>query len=255
MPLHIVERNDLLEQSQWCQTQIQTCLAKFEEKGSEFEEKLAAQLVENHEENDDFECAAEQEMAMEASVKVATYLRDTLLGVFAEQSSPEEFIATYAFIVRHPSDCAVDDDDGGETDVQRDYYALVNHLSKLRKFFNTKTLEKQMKMALALQMVNVPIPERAEISDALNDGDGAVMEIENEESLMDAITSVNQNGICVMVDFYADSCPPCKAIAPKIEQLALATPSLRLYKVNVTHVCCEEDRFKVKEEVVKAERL
>ncbi|KAM4058687.1 thioredoxin domain-containing protein [Hirsutella rhossiliensis] len=55
----------------------------------------------------------------------------------------------------------------------------------------------------------------------------------------DELTALLQNTTYVAVDFYADWCPPCKAIAPVFESLAAkhAKPQfLAFAKVNVDHV-------------------
>lgn len=37
----------------------------------------------------------------------------------------------------------------------------------------------------------------------------------------------------VLVDFYADWCGPCKAIAPIVEQISEENPSAKIYKINI----------------------
>jgi len=39
----------------------------------------------------------------------------------------------------------------------------------------------------------------------------------------------------VLVDFYADWCPPCRELAPIVEELARENPHVRVVKVNVDH--------------------
>ncbi len=44
---------------------------------------------------------------------------------------------------------------------------------------------------------------------------------------------VLQSDVPVLVDFYADWCGPCRALAPALNQLAEETPGAKVVKVNV----------------------
>lgn len=44
---------------------------------------------------------------------------------------------------------------------------------------------------------------------------------------------VLQSDVPVLVDFYADWCGPCRALAPALEQLAKEVPEAKVVKVNV----------------------
>ncbi|ATY64118.1 thioredoxin I [Cordyceps militaris] len=79
-----------------------------------------------------------------------------------------------------------------------------------------------------------PIPETSE----------KVVKISDAAEL-DAVLSTTK---CVAVDFYADWCPPCRAIAPIFSKLAeehSSTGQLAFVKVNVDHVKTASQRYNV----------
>lgn len=51
---------------------------------------------------------------------------------------------------------------------------------------------------------------------------------------------LNKKYACLVVDFYADWCGPCKAIAPQYAKLSEKYPNIALAKINVEHKDTEE---------------
>jgi thioredoxin 1 len=54
----------------------------------------------------------------------------------------------------------------------------------------------------------------------------------------------------VLLDFYADWCPPCKALAPELEKLdKLAGGQLKIVKLNVDHLKPGDEAGKLMHEI------
>lgn len=56
---------------------------------------------------------------------------------------------------------------------------------------------------------------------------------------------VLQSEVPVLVDFYADWCPPCRALAPVLEELAGEISGAKIVKVNVDENPQLADRYRV----------
>ena len=70
---------------------------------------------------------------------------------------------------------------------------------------------------------------------------GAIVETSDET--FDTVTTENE---CVLVDFWAPWCGPCKMIAPVLEQIADERENLTIAKVNVDNNQNSPGRFGVR---------
>lgn len=61
------------------------------------------------------------------------------------------------------------------------------------------------------------------------------MTVHTLSTVKDLENTFNSNSLAV-VDHYSDWCPPCRAIAPKINDLALHYPNVTFGKVNIDNV-------------------
>ena len=65
---------------------------------------------------------------------------------------------------------------------------------------------------------------------------GEVIEIQSEEEYLRVLSEADSSDSLVVVDCYADWCPPCRAIAPVYKELAKEYSHVVFVKVNVEKV-------------------
>ncbi|KAJ6497730.1 thioredoxin-domain-containing protein [Mycena sanguinolenta] len=59
------------------------------------------------------------------------------------------------------------------------------------------------------------------------------IDIQSVKQWNESLRSATEAGMTVLVDFHAQWCGPCKAIAPRFQQLALQNPHIRFLRVDV----------------------
>ncbi|KAI0205301.1 thioredoxin-like protein, partial [Astrocystis sublimbata] len=111
-------------------------------------------------------------------------------------------------------------------------YLVLTRLTRSRHRFTMETIHYILLAFLAYSIIKAiffrdrsPIPETS----------GKVYKIANVAELRTILSSTTH----VVVDFYADWCPPCRAIAPIFSKMAddySAEGQLAFVKVNVDHV-------------------
>lgn len=62
---------------------------------------------------------------------------------------------------------------------------------------------------------------------------------------VDELNRVLKENKYVIADFYADWCPPCKALAPILEDLSKEVTDVTFIKINVDHSAELRDKFKI----------
>jgi thioredoxin 1 len=70
--------------------------------------------------------------------------------------------------------------------------------------------------------------------------------IEKGESAADAFTKIINDHSMVIVDFYAEWCPPCKKFGPIFERVAAQEPNILFVKVNTATFKDLADEYGVK---------
>ncbi|KAL6765567.1 thioredoxin-like protein [Haematococcus lacustris] len=62
---------------------------------------------------------------------------------------------------------------------------------------------------------------------------GGVLEVQTDQQYQELLSATGPNSSVAILDFTAKWCPPCKAIAPKFEELSLAHPSIKFLKLDI----------------------
>ena len=70
----------------------------------------------------------------------------------------------------------------------------------------------------------------------------SVIEHINESNFNEKVL---RSSVPVLVDFYAEWCGPCKALAPVLEEFARETPNAKIVKVNVDENSELAGRYKI----------
>jgi thioredoxin len=83
---------------------------------------------------------------------------------------------------------------------------------------------------VAMVIVNSRVPAGSVADNAQSGAPAAAIEHLDEASFSDKVL---HSAAPVLVDFYAEWCPPCRAMAPVLEEFASENPEAKIVKVNI----------------------